>query len=145
MCEPKLADLVVQEVLRIHRDHPVLGYCVMPDHLHLIVCNAEVPISGIVGRFKGRVSHRIRQIHPGRALWQSGYWDHIVRREEGLYETLRYVLLNSVRKGLVEFWWDYRWLGSPMIGEVGPNFFSAAAPEDIVWSEILRVDRFDSP
>ena len=139
LVDPELAELVVQETLRLHRDHPVLGYCIMPDHIHLVACNAEAPISRIVGRFKGRISRRVRQLHPGLTLWHRGYWDHIVRREEGLYAVLRYVLLNPVRKGIVENWWDYPWLGSPMIGVVGPDFFTTASPEDIVWSEILQV------
>jgi len=137
--EPELAELVSQEVLRVHHDHPVLGYCIMPDHIHLVVCNAEAPSSRIVGRFKGRISRRVHETHPELDLWQQGYWDHIVRRNEGLYAVLRYVLLNPVRKNLVQDWWDYRWLGSPMIGRVGPDFFGTASAEDIMWSEILEI------
>ena len=134
-----LAEIVRDEVFRIHRDHPVLGYCLMPDHLHLLVCNAEVPISRIMNLLKGRCSRSIGRFHPGIKVWQPGYWDHIVRRNEGIYRVLQYIFMNPVRAGLVENWWDFPWLGSPMLGTVGPEFFGTAAPEDIMWSEILEI------
>jgi REP element-mobilizing transposase RayT len=135
----ELAGIVRDEVLRIHDGQPVLGYCLMPDHLHLIVCNAGVPVSRTMNLLKGRASKRVRALRPGLDVWMPGYWDHIVRKHEGLYAVLRYVLSNPVRAGLAERWWDYPWLGSPMLGPVGPDFFGSAAPEDIVWSEILRI------
>jgi len=139
LVEKLLAEIVRDEVLRIHRDHPVLGYCLMPDHVHLLVCNAEAPVSRIMNLFKGRSSREIRRIHPDMKVWHPSYWDHIVRRQEGLYTVLQYILMNPVRAGLVEDWWEYPWLGSPMLGEVGPEFFGMASPEDIMWAEILRV------
>ncbi len=139
LAEEELAEIVRDEVMRIHEDHPVLGYCLMPDHVHLLLCNAEVAVSRIMNLFKGRASYGIRKIRPGLAVWHPSYWDHILRRQEGLYGVLQYVFMNPVRAGLVERWWQYPWLGSPMIGPVGPEFFGTAEPEDIVWSEILRV------
>jgi hypothetical protein len=76
-------------------------------------------------------------VHPGLEVWQEGYWDHIVRREEGLYEVLQYILLNPVRSDMVNDWWDYEWLGSPLLGDVGPDFFGHVAPEDIMWRDLL--------
>ncbi len=139
LADGALAEIVRDEVLRIHRDHPVLGYCLMPDHVHLLLCNAEVAVSKIMNLFKGRASHGIRKTRPQLSVWHPSYWDHIVRRQEGLYTVLRYIFMNPVRAGLVEWWWEYPWLGSPMLGAVGEGFFGTAEPEDIMWSEILRV------
>jgi len=140
LAEKPLAEIVREEVLRIHGDHPMLGYCLMPDHLHLLLCNAEVPVSRIMNLLKGRASRRIRQFGwEGVKPWLPSYWDHIVRRQEGLYTVLQYIFTNPVRARLVKDWWEYPWLGSPMIGPVGPDFFGTAAPEDIMWSETLRV------
>jgi hypothetical protein len=55
-----------------------------------------------------------------------------------LYKVLQYILLNPVRAGLVDDWWDYKWLGAPLLGDVGPHMFSVVSPEDIVWRELLR-------
>jgi REP element-mobilizing transposase RayT len=137
LANPTLASLVRDEILRIHTEHPVLAYCLMPDHFHLLLCNSGKSLARIINLLKGRVSRRVRKLEPDLSPWQSGYWDHIVRRDEGLYKTVKYIFLNPVRSGIVSRWWDYQWLGSPMIGEVGPDFFTRARPEDIAWREIL--------
>ena len=90
-----------------------------------------------MNRFKGCTSRRVRTLTPRLETWQSDYWDHIVRKEEGLYSVLQYILLNPVRAGFVNNWWDFEWLGSPLMGEVGPEFFGFASPEDIVWRDLL--------
>ena len=139
--DERLAGLVLDEIMAIHKDHPILAYCIMPDHLHLLICNAGSSISRIMNLLKGRVSRRIRQVRPEMSrVWLPSYWDHIVRKEEGLYRVLKYTLMNPVRAELVERWWEYPWLGSPMIGPVGPAFFAATDPEDIMWGEVLRLD-----
>ena len=136
--DPGLAVIARDEILKLHRDHPVIGYCLMPDHVHMLMCNAGSTLGKITNAFKGRVSRRVRQKQPDLEVWQPGYWDHIVRKEEGLYTVMKYILLNPVRAGLVNFWWDYEWLVSPLMGEVGPDFFSRASPEYIMWRDVLR-------
>jgi putative transposase len=133
----ELAEIVREEILALHHNHPTVGYCIMPDHLHLLMANSGSVLSTILSRFKGRVSFRVHQIDPNVVLWQPGYWDHIVRRDEGLYQVLKYILSNPVRAGLVEHWWDYPWLGSPLMGDVGPGFFSSVRPENVVWRDLL--------
>ena len=134
---PEFAEIVRGEILDLHSGHPILGYCIMPDHVHLLMCNAGSTLGGLIQGFKGRTSSRIHRVEPELVAWQAGYWDHIVRKEEGLYHVLGYILLNPVRAGLVTNWWDYRWLGSPLMGAVGPEFFTSASPENIVWRELL--------
>jgi len=53
---------------------------------------------------------------------------------------LQYILLNHVRAGLSEYWWEYAWLGAPLLGEVGPELFSHVAAEDIVLRDLLAVE-----
>jgi len=132
-----LAEIVRDELLLLHPVQTIIGYCIMPDHVHLLLCNAGQTLGKIMNGFKGRTSRRIRAIQPDLDVWQTGYWDHVVSRNEGLYKVLLYIFLNPVRQGLVENWWSYPWLGSPLLGEVGPQTFDLAAPEDIVWHEIL--------
>jgi len=135
---PEMAVIARDEILGLHRGHPVLGHCIMPDHLHLLMCNAGSTLGTILNGFKGRISFRIHRLNPELTLWQQGYWDHIVRKEEGLYGVLQYILLNPVRAGMVKDWWDYEWLGSPLMGDVGPEFFSMASPENITWRDLLE-------
>ena len=135
--DPSLAVVIREEILALHEAYPIVGFCVMPDHAHVLLCNAGSTLGKIMNGFKGRTSRRVRQRKPGLDVWQPGYWDHVVRKEEGLYSTLRYIFLNPVRAGLIKQWWDYEWLGSPLLGDVGQDLFDCVSPEDIVWRDLV--------
>ena len=48
----------------------------------------------------------------GQKLWAKSYYDHILRSEEYLAKIIWYILNNPVRKGLVKYWYDYKYWGS---------------------------------
>ena len=75
----------------------------MPDHLHWLMAlgeGATLPV--VVRAVKAVTAKRL-----GGALWQRGYHDHALRREEDLLEVARYVVANPVRAGLVTRVGDY--------------------------------------
>jgi len=43
-------------------------------------------------------------------VWQDESFDHVLRGDESLQETIEYIRQNPVRRGLVEKPEDYRWL-----------------------------------
>ena len=43
----------------------------------------------------------------GARLWQTGFHDHALRREEDLAATARYLIANPLRAGLVQRVGDY--------------------------------------
>jgi putative transposase len=49
------------------------------------------------------------------SIWQDGYHDHALRREENIREVARYIVANPLRAGLVKSvrqypHWDAKWL-----------------------------------
>jgi REP element-mobilizing transposase RayT len=79
------------------------AYCVMPDHVHVLL----VPWDGTnVTRFiqavKSRTARAYCMLGGEGKLWQRGFYDHIVRREESVSRIAEYILANPVRAGLVE-------------------------------------------
>jgi putative transposase len=48
----------------------------------------------------------------GKRLWQINYYEHILRKEEVTESIARYILENPIRKGLVEDFKRYPFLGS---------------------------------
>jgi REP element-mobilizing transposase RayT len=44
------------------------------------------------------------------AIWQDESFDHVLRGEESLRETIEYIRQNPVRRGLVKNPEDYPWL-----------------------------------
>jgi REP element-mobilizing transposase RayT len=75
----------------------------MPDHFHAIIGTggSEKTLGQICGAFKS-VSNRIYWKYGNGKLWQRQFYDHIIRNEEDFFESLEYIRLNPVRKGLVE-------------------------------------------
>jgi putative transposase len=59
-------------------------------------------LSTVVGTVKAVTAHRL-----GRRCWQSGFYDHAVRRDEDLVRLTRYVIANPLRAGLVTRIGDY--------------------------------------
>jgi putative transposase len=92
-------------------------YCFMPDHLHMLVegINDHSDFKKFIKDFKQRAGYWYVHNEPnaGNKLWQPGYYEHVLRKEENTNEVMRYVLNNPVRKGLVEHYLDYQYSGSP--------------------------------
>jgi putative transposase len=91
----------------------VLAYCFMPDHVHLLL-EGKTPTSDLprlIARWKQKTGYQHR--HATRiALWQGGFFDHVLREEEDRDAVVRYMLANPVRAGLVEDIRDYPFWGS---------------------------------
>jgi hypothetical protein len=53
----------------------------------------------------------------GRALWQTGYFERVVRDDQEVRTLAAYILANPVRAGLVEEPWAYPFSGSDRYGK----------------------------
>ncbi len=90
----------------------------MPDHLHwLVQLDDQMDLTQVVRRFKSVSALRVnRHLGMAGALWQPGYYDHLIRDDENLQDAARYIVANPVRGGLVKRvgdypLWDAIWLG----------------------------------
>ncbi len=88
-----------------------LCFVVMPDHLHcLLQLGGKRPLSAVVQQFKSQISKQL-----GGSLWQRGFHDRAIRKEEDLVAIARYIVANPLRAGLVKSikdypHWDCVWL-----------------------------------
>jgi putative transposase len=107
-------------------DFTVWGYCFMPDHLHLVLegktTNADMPAFIRAFKQKTGYAYRRRLSESIGRLWQAGYYDHVLRRDEDLQSVLQYVFNNPVRKQMVSCFTDYPHLGSFAV-EIGSLAF----------------------
>lgn len=114
----QLGRLLVTELRAAQGDGLVesLAWVVMPDHMHWLLVLHRGSLSELMRRVKGRSA---RQINPlaGRSgrLWQDGFHDHALRREEDVLPVARYIVANPLRAGLVcrvgDYpLWDAVWL-----------------------------------
>jgi putative transposase len=90
------------EVLQKYRreDHFKLhAFVVMPDHIHLLLTPQCASIERVVGLIKGGFSHQVGSKFP---VWQRGFTNHRIRKEDEFHTRREYIHQNPVRAGMVE-------------------------------------------
>ena len=96
-----------------------LVYCYMPDHVHLVqIAQSEnSDLIKFMKHYKQRSGFHYKKEFK-KNLWQKGYYDHIVRKEERIFKIIRYILENPVRKKIVLNYRNYPYSGSLKYGSV---------------------------
>ena len=102
----------------------VLAYVFMPDHCHLLVegHREDADFRALMANCRKRTSLAARPCVVGR-LWQDGYHERVLRREEATETVIEYILANPIRAGLVENAMDY-----PFSWSVSTHSATLAAP-----------------
>jgi len=94
-----------------------LCFVVMPDHVHwLIQLRSGGKLSTVLRGVKSSSSRRVnRYLNRSGPIWQDGYHDHALRRDENIRAAARYIVANPLRANLVKSvsqypHWDAIWL-----------------------------------
>jgi len=137
LANPAVHDAFCQYALRGSQEHrgAVGRYVVMPDHIHLFVCGGRdfdlgLWVRGLKRVIAGAVTAGVAAAvtggpprHPAgtsgpdattpasTTLWQTGFFDHLLRTAESYEQKWHYVRENPVRKGLVERVEDWTYQG----------------------------------
>lgn len=134
--DPRLAQEVIDSLhwLRAHRGLRIYAYCLMPDHLHPLtqlpprksqdagqrpssrpasLADPAAALGTVIGSLKSFTTTRSWKLGCHGGLWQSRFYDHILRRSEDGHRVVTYILANPVRAGLVTEWKAYRFSGMP--------------------------------
>jgi putative transposase len=122
-------DIFVQVLRQVRSEYDLklVGYVVMPEHVHLLISEpARGAPSTVLKMLKQRVSHRLRRelrsassaqesspsARPAGDLpqfWQRRFYDFNVWSRKKKIEKLAYMHMNPVKRGLVEDPKDWRW------------------------------------
>ena len=121
---PQRRDLFLKLLEQARRKYrfTILGYVVMPEHIHLLISEPETGDPSVVMKVvKQRFARRVRkrracaaqtqlwsESDPGH-VWQKRFYDFNVRSERKRIEKLRYMHRNPVRRGLVAKPDQWRW------------------------------------
>ena len=85
-----------------------LAWVVMPDHLHWLLTLQSGNLPALMQGIKGRSAIAInRALGSQGQLWQKGFHDHALRKDEDLQAVSRYIVANPLRAHLVEKLGDY--------------------------------------
>lgn len=127
--------LFLIELERARQVHAIkiLGYVIMPNHVHLVLHPPErCQLGRVIGEIKARsagrmltilraeqapILSRLRTVKNGKArtsFWQARCYDHNCRNSDSIREKINYCHLNPVRAGLVADpaawrWSSFRW------------------------------------
>lgn len=96
--------IVRQSILQIPNRYETVfvdAYCVMPDHVHLIVCMGRdesgrmisaPTLSTVIGSMKRWASRQI-----GRSIWQKSFYDHAIRNQQDYEDVWEYIANNPLK------------------------------------------------
>jgi putative transposase len=108
------------EHTRTQYDFRVIGYVVMPEHVHLLTSE---PVIGLLGQALKSLKVSISKRSPQSPFWQPRYYDFNVYSAAKGIEKLRYIHRNPVHRGLVDQpeqwpWSSFRHYATGEIGAV---------------------------
>jgi putative transposase len=116
---------VLEQTRRCYR-FVVVGYVVMPEHVHLLLteperANPSVVMQALKQSFARKLLRRVRARVDSRQntlwssplegghIWQARFYDFVVFSEHKRIEKLRYIHLNPVKRGLALEPQQWRW------------------------------------
>jgi putative transposase len=146
--------LTILEQVRLRYRFVVVGYVVMPEHIHLLISEPHrgtpsTVMQVVKQRFARRVLSELRRkqrsdqvrlwqepLDAGH-VWQRRFYDFVVHTEKKRVEKLRYIHRNPVKRGLVLepeqwAWSSYRWYA---LGERGPVLVNEQRPAEMKMRE----------
>ncbi len=109
------------------RRYDLVCYCIMPNHVHLVIDRVQVndlsynllragrssklsyTLSGIlhsIKRYTAREANRV--LHRSGPFWQHESYDHVIRDRKELERIIGYVLNNPMKAGLVDDWQKWK-------------------------------------
>jgi len=108
--------------LKERKPFELYGYCLMPNHIHLLLRPLEASISRIIQSLLVSHTQRYHRHHgTGGHVWQGRFKSPVVEDDDHLLCVLRYIEGNPVRAGLVRHPSDYRWSSFPAHGDGRPD------------------------
>ena len=119
----------------------VVGYVVMPEHIHLLITEPDVgspsTVMQVLKQRTARAFLPMKQAGAPRKFWQERFYDFNVFTTKKRVEKLRYMHRNPVKRGLVESPEQWRWSSYRfyLLGEPG------AVRANQGWTEISFRDR----
>src|ERR1700760_3845895 len=100
-----LFEVVLEEIKTRYR-FAVVGYVVMPEHVHLLL---KEPAKGLLSSALEGLKLSVTRRSKERPFWLPRYYDFNVATDHKLREKLNYIHWNPMKRGLVDRPEDWRW------------------------------------
>jgi len=114
--QPAIASLVANALRHFDNQRYTLhAWCVMPNHVHAVVQPLGAhTLAAIMKSWKGFTGKDAnRRLKRAGEFWQAEYYDHLIRDAPDFAHSVRYVLENPSRAGLLD--WPWVWASDPAL------------------------------
>ncbi len=91
---------LIFEISVLHK-YSLFAFCVMPDHIHLLVQPGDVLVTHFINLLRFRYEYVMTRGGYKDAVWHPGFIDYPLSDEE-IIATALFIYENPVRNGLVE-------------------------------------------
>ncbi len=96
--------------LKERKPFDLCGYCLMGNHIHLLLRPRGSSISRIVQSLLVSLTQRYHRFHKSSGhVWQGLFKSPVIQDDEHLLAALRYIKANPLRAKMVEHAGEYRW------------------------------------
>src|SRR3954453_14028748 len=96
--------------LKQRRPFEFHGYCLMPNHVHLLIRPLETTISRLMQSLLISHTQRYHRGHGSNGhVWQGRFKSPVIQDDAHLLKVLRYIEANPLRARMVKAAGDYRW------------------------------------
>jgi putative transposase len=111
LSSPRSRNLLVETLAKIRDryEFALVGYVVMPEHVHLLIGEPERGTPSTVLQVLKERASRLISDHSSPQFWQSRFYDFNVWSAKKKMEKLLYMHLNPVKRGLVTHPADWAW------------------------------------
>ena len=92
-------------------DFLLYGYCLMPNHIHLL---GETKVAADLSRLMSSLQRSYtayfneKYVKVGH-LWQGRFKSKVITKDKYLIDCINYIELNPVQANIVNNIWEYRW------------------------------------
>jgi putative transposase len=88
----------------------IAAWVILPDHFHIVIDPKKNNLSSIIQKVKLSFSkkYRYRSDKWSGYVWQSRFWDHVIRDQKDMNNHIDYIHYNPVKHGYVKspFLWN---------------------------------------
>jgi REP element-mobilizing transposase RayT len=104
------ADFVHAQITgHLARTTSLYASSLLPDHLHLLLSPVRRNLIDVIGSWKAYTTNELHTMGHDGHVWQTGFYDHVLRNKESLIDVGNYILANPVRLGLCSDQRDYQY------------------------------------
>lgn len=120
LADPSIAAVIAEAIhFRDGKRYDLVCYCIMPNHVHLVLEIFEKHKNGKIDRmpYLTRVLQSLKSYSATTSnvllrregqFWQRENYDHVIRNNQELERIIRYVIFNPVSAGLVKDWSEWK-------------------------------------